>query len=75
MGMFDDLIKEIKNFIDEMDTGSDKSRSQPFLEEFWGKRRNLEDAIDIANGKEKGVLDKLLNFFNKKGEENDMEPY
>ena len=75
MGQIDDLKRHTEKLIDEMESGSDKSRSQSFLEEFWKTRRDLEDARDASNGNEKNSLSKLLDLLNRKGKENDMEPY
>ena len=75
MGNLDDLKRHTNNLIDEMESGSDESRSQSFLEDFWKTRRDLEDAIDSTFGKEKSSLSKLLDLLNRKGKENDMEPY
>jgi hypothetical protein len=75
MGFLDDLIKSTNKMIDEIDTDSDKSRSQLFLEKFWDKRNELQDAKDSSYGKEKKTISKLLDLFNRKGKDNDMEPY
>ena len=75
MGQIDDLKRHTEKLIDEMESGSDKSRSQSFLEVFWKTRRDLEDAIDSTFGKEKSSLSKLLDLLNREGKENDMEPY
>lgn len=75
MGYLDDLEKSIDKMISEMESDSDNSRSQSFLEKFWEKRSSLEDAISSSYGKEKSVFSKLLDTFNRKGKENDMEPY
>ena len=75
MGFLDDLMKDAKNMIEEMDSGSDNSRSQSFLEKFWDKRSSLEDAKSSSYGKEKSGISKLLDLFNRKGKENDMEPW
>lgn len=75
MGYFDDLIESTNNMIDEMESDSDRSRSQSFVEEFWEKRRELEDAVHTANEEDKEAMENLLNLFNRKGEEYDLEPY
>lgn len=75
MGFLDDLIKSTSKMIDEMDSGSDNSRSQSFLDKFWDKRNELQDAKDSTNGNEKSSISKLLDLFNSKGKDNDMEPY
>ena len=75
MGDFDDLKKHTLELIDEMESDSDKSRSQSFLEEFWKTRDKLQDAKDSTYGKEKTSFSKLLDLLNRKGVENDMEPY
>ncbi|WP_271423595.1 hypothetical protein [Aequorivita sinensis] len=61
--------------IDKMESGSDHSRTQEFLEQFWDKRTEIEDARDSSFGRDKSTLSKLLDLFNRKGDENDMEPY
>lgn len=71
----DDLKKYTLELIDEMESDSDKSRSQSFLEEFWKTRDKLQDAKDSTYGEEKTTFIKLLDLLNRKGEENDMEPY
>lgn len=75
MGFLDDLKKSISKMIDEMDSGSDNSRSQSFLEKFWDNRNELQDSKDSSYGSEKGTISKLLDLFNRKGKENDMEPW
>ncbi|MGV8816022.1 MAG: hypothetical protein ACOH2D_18135 [Gelidibacter sp.] len=75
MGFFDDLLKSTNKMIEEMDSGSDKSRSQSFLEKFWNKRNELQDAKDSSYGKEKSILGKLLDSLNRTGKNNDMEPW
>ena len=75
MGFLDDLIKSTNKMIDEMDSGSDNSRSQSFLDKFWDKRNELKDAKDSTYGNEKNEISKLLDLFNSKGKDNDMEPY
>jgi len=75
MGLLDDLMKSTEKMIDEMDSGSEKSRSQSFLEEFWDKRNELQDAKDTSYGNEKKGISQLLDLFNRKGRDNDMEPY
>lgn len=75
MGQFDELKKQTEKLIDEMESDSDHSRSQTFLEEFWKARRDLEDAINASFGNEETSLKKLLGLLNRKGKENDMEPY
>lgn len=75
MGDFDDLKKYTLELIDEMESDSDKSRSQSFLEDFWKTREKLQDAKDFTSGEEKNSFSKLLDLLNRKGEENDMEPY
>ncbi len=75
MGHIDDLKKRVQNLIEEMEDDTEHSRSQSFLEEFWELRRELEDARDATNGNEKNSLSKLLDLLNRKGKENDLEPY
>lgn len=75
MAHLDHLQKHTKKLIDKMESDSDSSRSQSFLEEFWKTRRDLEDAKDATYGTEKRALSRLLDLLNRKGEENDMEPY
>ncbi len=74
MGHIDDLKKRVQNLIKEMEDDTDNSRSQSFLEEFWEVRKELEDAKYISDGKEK-EYSKLLDLLNRKGRENDLEPY
>lgn len=74
MGYTDDLRKRVQNLINEMEDDTDNSRSQSFLEEFWQLRKELEDARYISDGKEK-EYSKLLDLLNRKGSENDLEPY
>jgi hypothetical protein len=74
MGFLDDLKNSTNKMIDEMDSGSDNSRSQSFLEKFWDKRNELQDAKDSSFGNEKSNISKLLDLFNRKGKDNDMEP-
>ncbi|MBG25782.1 MULTISPECIES: hypothetical protein [Croceibacter] len=75
MGWLEELTKSINNMVDEMESDTDKSRSQGFLENFWKKREELNDAKDFSYGKEKSTIQKLLNLLNRKGKENDMEPF
>ena len=75
MGFLDDLMKSANKMIDEMDSGSDNSRGQSFLEKFWDKRNELQDAKDSSYGDEKSSISKLLDLFNRKGKDNDMEPW
>lgn len=74
MGHIDDLRTHVQRLINEMEDDTDNSRSQSFLEEFWQLRRELEDARDMSDGKEK-EYSKLLDLLNRKGRENDLEPY
>lgn len=74
MGHIDGLKKRVQILIDEMEDDTEHSRSQSFLEEFWEVRRELEDARYLNDGKEK-EYSKLLDLLNRKGKENDMEPY
>ena len=71
MGFFDDIIKETKKTIDDVEYSDD--RDQDLLDRFTKNRRDLEDARDGAHGKDKNILESLLNLFNRKGKENDME--
>lgn len=73
MGLFDDLINKTRKIIDDVEYSDD--RSQGFLEKFWSNREDLKDAIGSSHGKEKENLNKLLNLFNRKGYENDMESW
>lgn len=75
MGIINDLEKKVNTMIDEMEFDSDFSRSQEFLEKFWDLRSELQDEKDCHFGNEKNKISKLLNLLNRKGEENDMEPY
>ena len=75
MGQLEDLKLQTQNLIYELDTDTDNSRSQSFLEEFWSMREKLQEARDFSYGDEKRSYSKLLNLLNRKGEENDIEPY
>lgn len=75
MGQYDELKRRTQNLIDEMEDDTEHSRSQSFLEDFWEARRELEDAIYTTDGKEKESLSNLLDLLNRKGKENDLEPY
>jgi hypothetical protein len=75
MGFLDDLMKSTNKMIDEMDSGSDNSRGQSFLEKFWDKKNELQDAKDSSYGDEKSSISKLLDLFNRKGKDNDMESW
>lgn len=75
MGLLKDLEKKVNTMIDEMESDSDYSRSQEFLEEFWNLRNELQDAKDSSFGNDKNKISKLLDLLNRKGEENDMESY
>lgn len=74
MGHFEELKCRTQILIDEMEDDTEHSRSQSFLEEFLDTRRKLEDASSLNDGKEK-EYSKLLDHLNRKGKENDMEPY
>ena len=73
MGLLDDLKRKVNIMIDEMESDSDYSRTQEFLEKFWDLSNLLQDEKDISFGKEKKKISKLLDLINKKGKENDME--
>ena len=75
MGQLEDLKLQSQKLIDEMESDSDRSRSQSFMEEFWTMREKLQEARDVSYGEEKRPYSKLLDLLNRKGEENDMEPY
>ncbi len=75
MGLVNDLEEKVDSMIDEMESDSDYSRSQEFLEKFWDLRSELQDEKDISSGKEKIKIEKLLDLLNRKGKENDMESY
>ncbi len=75
MGQLEDLKLQTQNLIYELDTDTDNSRSQSFLEEFWSMREKLQEARDFSYGEEKRLYSKLLDLLNRKGEENDIEPY
>jgi hypothetical protein len=75
MGQLEDLKVRTEKLIDEMESDTEQSRSQSFLEEFWQTRGELEDARDYTYGDEKKSISRLLDLLNRKGEENDMEPY
>jgi hypothetical protein len=72
MGLLD---KKVNTMITEMESDTDHSRSQEFLEEFWALRSELEDAEENHFGNEKDSIGKLLDLLNRKGKDNDMEPY
>ncbi len=74
MGHFEELKRRTQIMIDEMEDDTEHSRSQSFLEEFRELRRELDDASSLNDGKEK-EYSKLLDLLNRKGKENDMEPY
>ena len=73
MGLLNDLEKKVNTTINEMESDSDFSRSQEFLEIFWDLRNELQDEKDSSFGKEKNKISKLLDLLNRKGKENDME--
>lgn len=75
MEQLEDLKLQTQKLIQEMNTDSDISRSQAFLEQFWTMREKLQEARDFSYGEEKRSYSKLLDLLNRKGEENDMEPY
>ncbi|MDO6598467.1 hypothetical protein Q4512_16225 [Oceanihabitans sp. 2_MG-2023] len=73
MGFFEDLIDRTKKTIDEIEYSED--REQSLLDKFWSNRKDLEEGIDSAFGQEKNKLSSLLELLNRKGKENDMEPW
>lgn len=73
MGLLNDLEKKVNTMINKMESDSDFSRSQKFLEKFWDLRNELQDEKDSSFGKEKNKISKLLDLLNRKGKENDME--
>ena len=75
MGLLNDLEKKVNTMIDEMESDSDNSRSQKFLEKFWDLRNELQDEKDSSFGKEKNKISKLLDLLNRKGKQNDMESW
>ncbi|WP_289023058.1 hypothetical protein [uncultured Salegentibacter sp.] len=75
MGDLDNLKKHTLQLIDEMESDSDKSRSQSFLEDFWKTREKLQEGRDFSYGEEKSSYSELLDLLNRKGEENDIESY
>jgi hypothetical protein len=75
MGFLNNLKKSTNKMIEEMESDSDNSRSQSFLEKFWDKRTELQDAKDSSYGNEKSDIGKLLDLLNRKAKENDMENY
>ena len=75
MGLSNDLEKKVNTMIDEIESDTDFSRSQEFLENFWDLRNDLQEHKDCSFGKEKNMIGDLLDLLNRKGEENDMETY
>lgn len=75
MANLNNLKKHTLKLIDEMESDSDRSRSQSFLEDFWKTREKLQEGRDFSYGEEKRTFSKLLDLLNREGEENDMEPY
>lgn len=75
MTLLNDLENKVNTMIDEMESDSDFSRSQEFLENFWDLRAELEDEKNSNFGNLKNNISKLLDLLNRKGIENDMEPY
>ncbi len=75
MGWIKELVNNTFSNIDEMESNSDFSRSQEFLEIFWKNRSELEDAKDSTYGEEKSILETILELFNRKGKDNDMESW
>ncbi|MDT0688757.1 hypothetical protein RM549_03120 [Salegentibacter sp. F188] len=75
MGQLDDLKKHTNKLIDEVESDTDHSRSQSFLEDFWATREKLQEARDTTYGEEKSSFSELLNLLNRNAEENDLEPY
>jgi len=75
MGLLNELEKKVNTMIDEMESDSDFSRSQEFLKKFWDLRTELQNEQDTNFGNEKNKINKLLDLLNRKGIENDMEPY
>lgn len=75
MGFLEELRESTNKMIEEMESDSDYSRSQEFLEKFWEKRDELQDALDSSFGDEKNSINELLNLLNRKGKENDMESW
>ena len=75
MRQLEDLRVQTQRLIDEMESDSDLSRSQSFLEDFWKTREKLQEGRDFSYGEEKSSYSELLDLLNRKGEENDIEPY
>ncbi|MBL7472049.1 hypothetical protein [Robertkochia sediminum] len=76
MRSIEELRESVFKMIGEMESDTDYSRSQEFLEEFWKKRNELYDEKYGSYGEEeKGVISDLINLLNRKGEENDMESW
>ncbi|MDN3494208.1 hypothetical protein [Winogradskyella bathintestinalis] len=73
MGILIVLENKVDTMIDEMESDSDYSRSQKFLEEFWDLRNELQEEKDSNFGNDKKRINKLLDLLNRKGKENDME--
>ena len=74
MGIWDDLIKKTHELIDEMESDSDESREQSFLEKIWEHRRELEDAKSNPQQDDETMSD-LLDLFNRKIKGNDIESW
>lgn len=75
MGDFENFERHTLELIDEMEADTDRSRGQTFLEDFWKTREKLQEGRGFSYGEEKNSYGKLLVLLNRKGEENDMEPY
>ena len=75
MGHLSDLKKHTYKIIDEMESDTEHSRSQSFLEDFWTTREKLREARNTTYEEEKSSLSELLNLLNRKAEENDLETY
>lgn len=74
MGLLENLRKRVNTMIDEMESDTDYSRSQEFLQEYWNLKDELQESKDNTYGGEKSEINDLLDLLNSKGKENDIEP-
>lgn len=73
MGFLDDLIIRTKKTMDDVEYSEE--RDQNLLDKFWSNRKDLEEAKDSSFGEEKNIISNLLDLYNRKGKENDMESW
>ncbi len=74
MGLSENLREKVNSMIDEMESDTDHSRSQEFLQEYWDLHNELQEGKDFTNGSEKSEIADLLNLIDRKAKENDLEP-